>query len=714
MSLFMGKLFFAVCFFFSGCLSFEADAAVRSVADANAALESSRNPIAESTEISQARQQLQGMSSEEMEIYLKERLQKVVKTTLDKGDGLGGDGAINAQKSLEQIEKENEAKKSTFERIYDNAMNKLISPKDPQPTAKLYTPEDAARRQAGLEEQKRRMLAAQHEAWKKANIDVIEATLPPAGTKTLIPAQEHIPYLFSRIELTPDGLTNISDTIVIVANGENLKKGVTRAFPKYVLTREGKRQKIDFQLLGVNVNGQEIPYKTVERGNYIFLEPQNDDLRPGVYTYQFNYLIDNQIFRYNEFDEFYWDITGSVWNLVIARAGAALIMPPNTKPLGQTAVSGYPGLWDENAVIISKEADNVLGFVSPYPLFIGQGMQIIVSIPKGSISNLTPTKRFLLFMNEFGDIVFSVLGLTAILLSYFFSWRYIRKNKNYKVLSTHKDGPILRYLRKGLIDRKSFGAFLLDLYRKNIIDIEENDGNILLVKKTDNVKSLSKYEKKAVNNLFTGSEAVLNVNSYSMLKIKRALDNITKGIRQQIKFISLKLNIGYILFSVGMLVFAELGIAALAIDTAYTAVFMLACTAAMAFNIFLIRKKYAKKWLGIAVKILAGIFLAFEWFLLCAVVHPATALIFPAIIYIIMEYSKLYAQRGGLLSASVNDAKEYNDLLVRKAADIGLGKEFVMNQAAIFAMDAEEYYRPNDSNKNYYKLDIINELIKKI
>lgn len=171
-------------------------------------------------------------------------------------------------------------------------------------------------------------------------------------------------------------------------------------------------------------------------------------------------------------------------------------MPPNTKPLGQTAVSGYPGLWDENAVIISKEADNVLGFVSPYPLFIGQGMQIIVSIPKGSISNLTPTKRFLLFMNEFGDIVFSVLGLTAILLSYFFSWRYIRKNKNYKVLSTHKDGPILRYLRKGLIDRKSFGAFLLDLYRKNIIDIEENDGNILLVKKTDNVKSLSKYEKK--------------------------------------------------------------------------------------------------------------------------------------------------------------------------------------------------------------------------
>lgn len=199
-----------------------------------------------------------------------------------------------------------------------------------------------------------------------------------------------------------------------------------------------------------------------------------------------------------------------------------------------------------------------------------------------------------------------------------------------------------------------------------------------------------------------------------MLKIKRALDNITKGIRQQIKFISLKLNIGYILFSVAMLVFAELGIAALAIDTAYTAVFMLACTAAMAFNIFLIRKKYAKKWLGIAVKILAGIFLAFEWFLLCAVVHPATALIFPAIIYIIMEYSKLYAQRGGLLSASVNDAKEYNDLLVRKAADIGLGKEFVMNQAAIFAMDAEEYYRPNDSNKNYYKLDIINELIKKI
>lgn len=711
----MGKLFFAFCFFLSGIISTEGYAAVRSVSNTTEALQNNSNPIEQTEEIQRARQEVRNFTPEEMENYLKERLKTVVKTTLEKGDGLGGDGAINAQQSDEQLAKEKEAQKSTFERIYNNAMNRLISPNDPLPKAKLYTPQDAPQNQQDLERRKKEILAKQKEAWQKANIDVIEANLPPAGDKVLIPAQEHIPYLFSRIELTPDGLTNIADTLVVVANGNTLKKGVIRAFPKYVFTRENKRQKIDFQLLSVTINGQEFPYKTIERGNYIFLEPDDDrDLPPAIYTYQFNYLIDNQIFQYDEFDEFYWDITGSVWNLVIARAGAALILPPNTKPLGQTAVSGYPGLWSENPVLISKEADNVIGFVSQYPLFIGQGMQIIASIPKGNISNITWTKKFLFFMNEFGDIVFGIAALVAIVLSYFFSWRYIRKNKKYKVINSHKDGALLRYLGKALIDKKSFGAFLLDLYRKNIIDIEENDGNILLIKKTDNIKSLSKYERKAVNNLFTGGEAVLNVNSYSMLKVKRALDNITQGIRQQIKVIGLKLNIGYLLFSIGMLIFAEMGIAALSIDMTYTASFIISCTAAMAFNLYLIRRKYAKKWQSVLIKLFASVFLFAEWFILCAIVHPITSFILLLILYTIMEYNKLYTQRSGLLNASVTDAKEYGELLSRKASDISLGRDFVMNQAAIFALDVENCYSLNENNKNFYKLDIIQELIKKL
>lgn len=716
----MRKLFLAICFI-SYCFSNNAEAASRPVSNLEVNQVSKSNPIENVQEIQAAKERFKNMGKDEMNHYLLNRLQNVVKTNLEQGDGLGGDSAVSVEKTPEQLEIEAQANKSGFERMYDNAMNRLVSPKDEPRKAQMYTEQDPNQQDQQASDsmgyaQRQQMIAdAQRAEWERTNTDVIEVMLPPEDKKTIVPAKEHIPYLFSRIELTPDGLTRVTDTIVVLANDKQLKKGIIRAFPKYVTTREGQRQKIDFSLMTVTVNGQEIDYKTVERTGYIFIEPKDDaDLAPGTYTYVFNYLIDNQIFQYDEFDEFYWDMTGSLWNLVITRAGAAVIMPPNTKPLGQSAISGYPGYWSDQTVLISKEADNVLGFISQAPLFIGQGMKLIISIPKGAISNNSMTKKFLLFINEYGDIIFSALGLIAIALSYYLSWRYIRKNKKYKVLNINKDGPILRYLVKGAIDKKSFGAFLLDLYRKNIIDIEENDGNVLLVKKTDNLKSLSRYERKAINNLFTGSEAVLNVNSYSMLKVKRALGNITKGIRQQVKIISLKLNIGYAFFSIGMLLLAEIFIASLAYDFWYNLLFMLGTTIGLAFNLFLLGYSFTQKWQKWLIRTLATISMLVELFFLCAIIHPSTALILLATVYTIWEYSKLYSQRGGLMAASVNGAKEYQNLLVRKVNDISIGRDFVMNQAAIFALDVEDAYKSNESIKGFYKLDIIDDLIKKI
>lgn len=708
----MRKLFFAICFINFALFSADVFAAAKTVSDIEAVQVKKGNPITLAKEVEREKQKFRQMSKNEMNDYLKERLKNVVATELGGDEGLNGDGSISIEKSPEMIAVEEATKKSTFEKIYDNAMGRIISPQDHPRTAPIYQYHPS---QADIQAQRSALEQEQQDAWIRANIDVIDISLPPNGEKTLAPAKEHIPYMFSRIELLPDGLIQVTDTITAVANGEKLKKGITRAFPKYVTTRLNEPQKIDFNLLYVMVNDQPVEYKTLERGNYIFIEPKKDAILPnGVYNYEFSYLIDNHIFQYDEFDEFYWNLTGNIWNLVIARAGATIILPPNTQTLGQMALSGYPGAWRDDDVSITKESDNAWGFVSINPLFVGQGLQMIVSIPKGAISNLTLTKRFLRFINANGDIVFSIFGFLAIAISYFLSWQYIRRNKNAKIANLTKDAPILRYLAKGAIDNKSFGAFLLDLYRKNIIDIEENDGNVLLIKKTDNLKNLSRDERKAVNNLFTNSESVLNINSYSMLKVKRAFENITQSIRRRINMLSLKLNSGYILFSVGMLLLAELGIAALGYDLIYNFTFMLSCTFAYAVLLFVLRHTFQKAWLAYLCKGVAVILLALTWFILCSIVHPLTSAIILLIVYTIIEYSKLYAQRGGLLGTSVMAATDYQKLLARKVDDITVGRDFLMHQAAIFAVDNENLYQPNDNIKSFYKLDIISNLVKKI
>lgn len=42
---------------------------------------------------------------------------------------------------------------------------------------------------------------------------------------------------------------------------------------------------------------------------------------------------------------------------------------------------------------------------------------------------------------------------------------------------------MLRYLIKGAFDKVSFVSYLLELFRKNIIDIQESDGEVMLIKK---------------------------------------------------------------------------------------------------------------------------------------------------------------------------------------------------------------------------------------
>ena len=712
----MRKLFLAICF--SLCfINFSALAATKTVSSMQEAqISSNQNKLELSQELAQEREYYRNMSQEQMLDYLKERLFHVVTNELSSGDGLGGDGAVNVQKSQWQIDKEAQAKKSLFEQIYENALNNIIDTAQPQPAAKMYIDETNIRPSAADNAENMRLFEQQQrQAWLNSNINMIETELPPSQQKTLIPAQEHIPYLFSKIELFPEGLVKITDTIIVVANGNKLKESILRAFPKFVFDREGKRQKVDFNLINVSINGKKVDYKLSERNNFIFMEPsQHLELMPGVYEYQFEYTVDNQTFSYDEFDEFYWNVTGSVWNLVIARAGAVVILPSGTKPLGQTAISGYNGYWRDDTITILQEQDNILGFASQNPLFIGQAMEIIVSFPKGFASNISLSKRLLRFINSYGDIMFAFLGFAAILLSYIISWNFIQKNKNASAKSSLKDPFLLRYLTLGAPDKKILGIFLLELFRKNILDIEKNNQDIILVKKSDHTISLNTYEKKALKALFPDDETILHINSQNMLKFKRAFEFLKQNSNTKFNRLKFKLNVGYLLFSSLMLLLTEIGIALLGYNFLYNFVFLLSATTIFAISINIIQKNFVLRWKNIAFKSISLLFLGLISFLLSAIIHLWTIALLIITIFVIDKCTKLFIKPDALLAPYINEAKNYAVWLEKKHDALILSRDFLNLQETIFALDLEHIYLCSDKNKNIYKLDIISELMEKI
>lgn len=693
----MRKLFFAI-YFIAAFLttvhnSYAGTQEVISLEEANRVRQSSILP-----DNSAASSEVSFSSPKQMFNYMKGRLKNAIITKYDPDSASNGSTATSVEE--DPLPQDMEAQKSTFQKIYEDAI-KRIENED-----KMAAPAPAPTMPS---------LPSQPQTTASSSFKTIDILLPPFNQRTRVPAFEHIPYLFSRIEVLPDGLLKIEETIIVIANGQKLKSPLILSVPGNVVSRYGEIRKTDTSIIGVTINDMPVEYKVDKKGGSTLLMPvKNFPLENGVYRYVFTYVVDRQIWHYSDFDEVFWNVTGSAWNLVVARAGASIVLPKGSEPIAQSMATGYPGHLNINDVTITRDAPNVVGFVTKVPLFLAEGMYITVEIPKGVVDKPTLSNKIAWAIADYGDIIFALIGLLVILGAYIASWKYIQKNPKKVTFSLRKTPMMLRYLVKGTYDKVSFGAFLLDLFKKNIIDIQNSDGNILLIKKTDNLKVLNRNEQRAVKELFGKKDAVLQVKD-NILKLKRASRHIGQDIKGKFNLFALKLNAGYLLFSIGMLVLTEWFIALLSLDTLPIFISLLMSSLAFGFYLVFFSIRWKNKVINLLCKTLALLFLGLTFVIFCARVSFWAALLLCAAMIVILVFSKKYTRRSGLLQGNIQDARNYADYLVQNCENITLGKDFLTQQANILALEVDGHYSKNTANiKDYYKIDAIKEIISKM
>ncbi len=683
----MKKLFLAICF--SVLWASPLCAKVTEILD--------QDQIPEAQAPQSSSMKVHTITEEELTDFIGERLKKTVVQPRD-------EVAINAsdvQPSDTVLQAQREAQKSIFQKIYDSALNRLDAQSVSPQRADLASPQvyDTSKPQA--------------EQWNM-NIPTISTSLPPTGQQTLVPALEHIPYLMTNIEILPDGVIKFTDTIVIVADGKKLHNGLTKILPRDIVSRNNERHPINYTLVGVSVNEQSIPYKLVENGKSIFLIPQEDYvLEPGVYTYKFEYLADNLLWNYGDFQEFYWDVTGSFWNLVIARAGATLSLPTDKKPLGQEVLIGHPQNLDTQKVVVINPSPNTWGYAVQRPLFIGEGLHLVVSLPEDVVAKPTWDKRLLRLFDTHADIYISFITFLVIAASFLVSWKYVRANKGQLKISLKKTPTMLRYLAFNRYDLKSFGGFLLDLYRKNIIDIQQSDNTILLIKRTDDIKSLDRYEQKAVNCMFTQDEPVFNVNKNSALKIRRAAKEIEKDLYHSLFRFLAKLNSGYLFFSLGMLFVGELFIGLFSLNSAQTFSVLAASTLVAICGVFVFSLQVEKLFFQLLFKVIGIFILLFSIVVMAAVVSLWCIAFIYLALFTIKYYTTAYAQRNGLLKSHIANVAQIKANLIRHRDNILLGREIANQQPTIWVLDMEKEFVSETLNE-FNKLSAMIALMHKL
>ncbi len=514
----------------------------------------------------------------------------------------------------------------------------------------------------------------------------------------LAPADEHFPYVLTTIRIEPTGLLHVVEEFIFISNNESFPQGFFRILPKYNFSRNGDRRRTNISLQSVTVNGEEKPYKMTEIGNYLYIEPVKPlELPSGIYTYRFSYLIDRAVWYYDNFDELYWDITAKTLKNVVGSTNAVVYLPNGRSFIAQNAIVSTRNGLDTKRVTINALTENALGFADTQALGVGEDVHLYLTMEKGTLLPPDFSQKYQWFLHDYGACLFAILALLAIFLSYKISLEQIRRNKDKTSIYLRKTPAISRLLSNNVFDSVSFGAEILSLCAKNILDLRQDGSRTVLIKKTDNLQKLSSAEKKLVNTLFPGQETLLPAAPEAALKLERAYKGLRYNILRRFHLYKLRLNAVYLGFSALMLLTGMACSASVAVTPWNTFWTVLIFTLLMLPFILLFTIRFKSNAVNIAVKAFCALCLLWLGGWVAIYTSNFYAVLMILSLSMIVGYNRLFSRRSGLLRNKIRETEEYKAYLQKNAAITRTGRDYAVKIPYIFALGLENKYKEEKS-----------------
>lgn len=653
-------------------------------------------------------------NEEEVRSFFKKRFEEAAVSEADPNIDFSTPSSVNVVHTQEYYEAQEHANKPLFQKMYEEALKALHDEEDGESAADDLSETEKDRHIA--EAATRFFTLARNENNQQIDepqIPTVGFTLP-SGRRVLAPATEHIPYMLSYIDIQANGYMKVEDTIVVVANGKKFDRALQRVFPKNVYNQKNEASHIDLILQDVQVNGTPIAYMAEEIGDNIILKPKyKQKLEPGVYTYTFNYMVNHQLQRAKNTVYMDWNITGRPLNAFITSANAIVTLPGGHGFKAAQAIVGKNGQYTHQRTNRYRLAKNVMAFSNWTPLFNGESMNIVTVMDQNAFLK-DFDKGFNNFLNNWGNILYALLGFAAIFFSYLLSLITLKRSRKKYQYNPSYNGSLMRHILVGKYDRIAFVAQLLDLYRKQAIDIKDENNRVFIVKQNISSARLNKVEKKALKKLFAKKVKQIEVNNVHNAIFKKVCKIFDKANRKMIKKHRLMHNISYVIFSCLMLLLTEIFIALNSINWAQTLIILLAVTLLYAFYIWIFRHRF-KYWIvNVPMKLFAVSVIFAVWVFSSVYVGGITNAIILLMIITIFAFTRIFGEQDSFVNNAKDSISQYKEYLQTNADAINLSKDFLNQQSNIYALNLIEHFPLNAANKGYYKLnsaDVLRQML---
>jgi len=237
---------------------------------------------------------------------------------------------------------------------------------------------------------------------------------------TPVSAQENwtIDSFDSVVQVNEDATLTVTETIDVTFNTD--KHGIYRVIPIRYEDKYGNQNLIDLRFLSFTQDGKPalISY-TYNYGDTTIRIGDENELITGSHQYEITYTVDRVFLYFDQYDELYWNVTGTEWEVPIERSSATVILPDGTEIIQSSC---YTGEYGSEAQFCTKAIQG-----STESFSANDFLTVAVGFDKGVIFEPTSLDRFIWLVED------NWLGVIPILLliGVFFLW--LKHGKDIKI-----------------------------------------------------------------------------------------------------------------------------------------------------------------------------------------------------------------------------------------------------------------------------------------
>ena len=418
-------------------------------------------------------------------------------------------------------------------------------------------------------------------------------------------SSERILSFHSDITVIPDGSMEVRETIKVRAAGEEIKHGIYRDFPTDYRDRLRNEYVVRFEVLGVQRDGKDEPYhiESISNGKRVYIGEEDTSLEPGEYTYALSYRTNRQLGFFPDHDELYWNVTGNGWIFPIDQASAAVTLPAGIHRQA-ILLDGYTGPEGSigRAFESSADSDSHAVFSTTKPLEASEGLTIVVSWPKGFITEPTREMKTRWFLEDNASTLVGLIGLVILLAYYIVTWALVGKDPAAGIIMPLYEPPsgfspaAVRYLTRMGFDDRTFAAAIINMAVKRYLTIADQDGEYS-VRRAQGDKSDLSVEERQVADKLLGSAEKIELKNTNHAKIGAAVEALKTALRMNQDKVYFLTNQRYLIpgLAFSVLVLAFVGLAAPG-ESKFVALFMIVWLSGWSAGVFFLGSQVLQAW----------------------------------------------------------------------------------------------------------------------